>query len=972
MNVLVLLLAWVVSIGAMAQNSRGAAQSARIPSYQVTGRVVDAETGEALELVNITFNDREFWAVTNEHGRFSLSLRRGTYTWSAAYLGYEEAKGTLKIDGSLRQYDLNIRLRPSSLALDEVSVTAREQAMGSSSVIDRMALQHLQPKSVEDILQLMPGSLTKNPDINSVGQAYLREVSGSNSNAMGTSVVVDGAPIGNDAVLQMLSASKSGSSLNSIVSSAQNTTGRGVDLRTISTDNIESMEVIRGIPSVEYGNLTSGVVHIKTKRGATPLEVKGKIDPSSKMVYMGKGFALGTGATVNLAVDYSESYGDIRFPAEGFERVTGDISYSQSFFREYPLSFNFKASYFQNLFDVRHDKQQRTFEITENKNRGIRLNLNGDWNIKQPLVSNLSYNLSLNYSNQYAYELQQVVLSTGATPVAVSLVPGEFQSYMLNGTYTSEHTVSGEPLAFFAQVKGNRVIFFNDDFTMAFKEGFEYRYDVNHGAGLEFDPSRPPFVRQVQTVRPRPYYDIPAMQTLSGFFENKSIFPLASTSMTLQAGLRANYLFIDRNYLDRSNMFTLEPRVNAEWTILNPKNSVFDNLSINAGWGLTSKMPPLAYLYPDKAYFDDKSFSYIDPSMSMDKSIAVMTTAVIENTSNPEIKPSTGRKLELGFNFTYKKMSGNVTYFMEKYDDELSYRATPYTFTYRSYNPPAGAENYRYTNGTLYCDKNGSTLVVPYYNDSVFESYNIPMNSMTTEKRGIEYSFNFGQINSIRTSLVVDGAWLWVKRRSQRDYWSTISETDPVTDGRTNRKRLYPFQVCYPAGSGSIESRVNTNFRFITHIPSLSMIFTTTAQVVWREWNQSIWQDDAGNDVWYMDVNRLSPTREIRPFVDPVGFRDYAGNYYKWTTEYRDLDLHRREYSMIQSFTYSTYFDREIYPSNIIFNFRLTKQFGDTFEFSFMANNLFNTRHLYRSSVSGGYVNLSIPQYFGAELKLKI
>ena len=191
----------------------------------------------------------------------------------------------------------------SSLALQEVTVTAKQQAMGSSSVIDQTALQHLQPKSVEDILQLMPGNLTKNPDVNYIGQTYIREVSGSNNNAMGALVMVDGAPISNDAIMQSMSTSKYQIN-DDPKSSSQNTTGAGVDLRTISTDNIENMEVIRGIPSVEYGNLTSGAVLIKTKKGATPLEVKGKVDPNSKMLYAGKGFTLNTGGTVNLALDY--------------------------------------------------------------------------------------------------------------------------------------------------------------------------------------------------------------------------------------------------------------------------------------------------------------------------------------------------------------------------------------------------------------------------------------------------------------------------------------------------------------------------------------------------------------------------------------------------------------------------------------------------------------------------------------------
>lgn len=39
----------------------------------------------------------------------------------------------------------------------------------------------------------------------------------------------------------------------------------GTDVRSISTENIESIQIVRGIPSVEYGDLTSGAVIINTK-----------------------------------------------------------------------------------------------------------------------------------------------------------------------------------------------------------------------------------------------------------------------------------------------------------------------------------------------------------------------------------------------------------------------------------------------------------------------------------------------------------------------------------------------------------------------------------------------------------------------------------------------------------------------------------------------------------------------------------
>ena len=981
MKKIVLLLAVTLSLAAIpaqsqTRNSQRTAASQR--SYTVSGRITDATHGGPLELVNITFENNSFWAVSDLEGRFSLKLSNGEYHYEVSYIGYETAKGVIKVDGS-DVTGLNIKLRESSLALSEVTVTAKAQAMGSSSVVDQTALQHLQPKSVSDILQLVPGNITQNPSLRNIGQAYIREItdpesvdSEHNSNAMGTLIMVDGAPLSNDASLQLLSSSYRGNEMNSITASDQNSAGRGADLRSISTDNIDNIEVVRGIPSAEYGNLTSGAVIINSKKGATPLEVKGEIDPDSKMLYAGKGFNLRGGGTVNMAVDYTSSYSDIRFPAEGFERVTADLGYGHTFFSSRPLSLNFKVSYFQNVFDIRSDKQQRSYEKIKSENQGVRINLSGDWNIKTRLISNLSYNLSYNNSRQYDYQLEQIVLSTGITPIAVSTVSGEFQSILLNSTYNSEHSVSGNPVNVIAQLKANKTIFINEGFTSSFKEGVEFKYDVNHGKGLEYDPTKPPFVRNIQTVRPRPYSDIPAMKTLSGYIENKTIMPIGGTDLTTQIGVRASNLFIDRDYLDRSDMITVDPRINVEWAMLTPRNSKFENLSINAGWGLTSKMPPLSYLYPDKAYYDVKSFTYVDPGMDMSKSMSVMTTNVIDDTSNPTLVPSVGNKFEVSLNFDIKPVKGFITFFKERYDNEFGYRSEPVILPYRTYLPTPGSTGYAYTDGRLTYREENIVKVVPSRNDTIFSTLSRSSNGIQTHKMGIEYSIDFGQIKAIRTSIVADGAWLWIKRRDTKESWSMVRFQDPIVDGRTNADKTYPYMALLPAGDGSVQSRVNTNIRFITHIPRISLIFSTTAQIVWAETYQSIYEDERGNNVWYMGDDPTTASVENVPLVDPVGYRDYSGNYYEWKQEYRNRSTTRREYLMTQDYTYAGNFDKIIYPATLTMNFRLTKQFSDILEISFMANNMFNARRMYKSPISGERSNLAIPQYFGAEIKLKL
>jgi outer membrane receptor for ferrienterochelin and colicin len=47
----------------------------------------------------------------------------------------------------------------------------------------------------------------------------------------------------------------------------------GTGTRGVSVDNIESIEVITGVPSAEYGDLNSGMVRVITKKGRSPLSV---------------------------------------------------------------------------------------------------------------------------------------------------------------------------------------------------------------------------------------------------------------------------------------------------------------------------------------------------------------------------------------------------------------------------------------------------------------------------------------------------------------------------------------------------------------------------------------------------------------------------------------------------------------------------------------------------------------------------
>jgi hypothetical protein len=405
--------------------------------------------------------------------------------------------------------------------------------------------------------------------------------------------------------------------------------------------------------------------------------------------------------------------------------------------------------------------------------------------------------------------------------------------------------------------------------------------------------------------------------------------------------------------------------VNVEYRILDQSNNrLFDNLSLVGGYGISTKMPTLLYLYPDKAYFDESSATYLKPDLS--KGLAVMTTKIIDDASNPMLKPAVSNKFELGLAAAIGKMSGNITYFNERINNEFDFRSVPVIVPYNTYSIPVSGssgdrvDDFYFRNGGVFYTQGGVEYPASMTGKKNFRTYLSPSNARETTKRGIEYSFNWGRIPLLRTSVMTDGAWLYVKRRQNQDSYRDLLST-LGTD--------YPYLPVMPAGSGMIESRVNTNFRLITHIPELKMVFSTTVQVVWTETMQSFYQDEKGNKLYYKAVDPQSGNKEERYYVNPVGFLDKAGQYTTWEPAFYDTYEYRR---MISVYAHNNYFGKETYPLTAIFNFRLTKEFGEILNFSFIANNFLNISKKHKNTTSSGYSNLTIPIYFGAEITIKI
>ena len=289
-----------------------------------------------------------------------------------------------------------LRLEEVSLAISEVTVTAKSGGkLNSSYSINKTAIEHLQATSLTDIMQLLPGVLTFNPSLTKINQITIRDLPPitngtavpNTTNALGTAIIIDGAQLTNDVNMQTRSSDN-----NAFSTSSEG----GIDTRQIPINNVESIEVISGVASAEYGDLTSGAVIVRTKAGRAPLEVGFKTDPNIKQVSATKGFALGGNkGFFNANMDYSYSNKDNRSPSTTFNRITLGLGYSNTFNKERtPLSFNAKFNGHMTLDKQKEDPDMKQERLYKAADKQASLNLYGNWMLNKSWITNLKYTVA--------------------------------------------------------------------------------------------------------------------------------------------------------------------------------------------------------------------------------------------------------------------------------------------------------------------------------------------------------------------------------------------------------------------------------------------------------------------------------------------------------------------------------------------------------------------------------------------------
>lgn len=319
------------------------------------GRVLEAKTNRALDYAVVQLfvgKQMAYAGITDANGHVELqNIKPGEYRLLVSYIGYESAEKEIKVAGTVSE---TVSLKPSVKSLNEVVVTASESKRATSaSIIDRTAMKHLQPSSFTDLLELVPGGKSVDPQMGQANLIRIREASNvEDFSSLGVGFYVDGIAQNTDANLQYMPSSTSALNGTSSVS-------KGVDMRTISTDNIEKVEIVRGIPSVAYGNVANGAVIIQRKASESPLSARFKADKTSKLFSIGKGIRLdGNGSYVlNTDLSYLDSKIDPRNSVKNYTRFTASARLDgRQMWDERSVRWNVSVDYTGSFDDARRDK----------------------------------------------------------------------------------------------------------------------------------------------------------------------------------------------------------------------------------------------------------------------------------------------------------------------------------------------------------------------------------------------------------------------------------------------------------------------------------------------------------------------------------------------------------------------------------------------------------------------------------------
>lgn len=815
--------------------------------------IVSGENQQKLK--NVSVKSSENTSVTDENGNAILSLHEGKHHLKIIHSNYQEKE----IDVNLKtSKTLTIQLQPVNQLEELVIFSKEDKGLTTKTIIARKAMEHLQPSSLTDLMELLPGGLAKTPNLSFNNRPMLRENRGGftystdkyNTTALGTQFMIDGNIINSNADMQVsLDNRQFGEG-----PMARETVTTGVDMRTISTNDIEKVEIIRGIPSASYGDLTSGVIKIERKINESPLQARFKADGFSKQYYVGKGFKINDSWQISAGADFLDSKATPTDDFENYQRVTASIrSKKKGNLWSTPIEWRSTIDFSSNIDSKKYDPDNGTPDIDKYKQSKTRINFTN--NFIYSLDKNLFFDkVILNTAIRQGFEkIDQTKLVQLSGPRAFSLATeqGENVGIFPVLRYISDFSTDGKPLDITAmlQATGTRNTF---GVSHQYEAGLDWRYSKNNGRGLIYDMNSP-YAASFTNSRPRPFNDIPASNLLAAFLGDQMSYEINQHKFTLYTGLRfSKQLGIDNSYAISKKVF-VEPRVNLQYNL--PRLMINGSplkTDVTLGYGQFYKQPTLLMLYPNRKFWDYTQLNYYHNDAQY-RYVNFMT--YVQDLTNKNIEAAKSVKKEIRLDFSYKNHNLFITYFNENMSNGFRQMLHTVLHTYKQYDA---------TQVDLSQWNNGPNLVnVPYTEKKINASYNLTENGSATLKNGIEFGYTSPRFKAINTRFTLSGAYFKTQYRNS----IPVIEQPSASVGPDG----YPYYGIYQNDNGYINSNMNYNLFIDTYIPKMDLTISASFQGSFFDYRRN--DQRIAEPISYYGIDGI-----IRPFTDA----DKTDTYKQW------------------------------------------------------------------------------------------
>lgn len=748
--------------------------AANAQKYQYSGKVFD-DNKEPLYYAVVMLKGTSVYDLTDDDGQYILKdIVPGKYTLYVTILGYQPIEKEIEITQDIVNKDFY--LQESSLALDEVVVTAKvgQSKEGSTTYkIGNDAIQQVQPISVSDILQLIPGNQVSSSNLNSVAQADLRNAGGNQSvNAFGTAVIVDGNQLSTDGIM------------TDGLGATNSTANKGVDLREISASNIESVEVISGVPSAKYGNVTSGAIIINRKAGYTPYSFSFNSTPTSYQLGVNKGFKLKKGGFLNADGDYTYSNNSSTSRRRYYQRINAGLRYTKEISKSLEWNNNMSLRYGLGFDGQREDPDEEILIAEyENENHNISFSTNGSLNF----LGKTNYSVSINYRNQYSYKKTR---ESGPNPIIESLEEGTYYTGFTPVLYYQSTEFYGEPVNANGRIETAQT-FKTFGFRHNTNVGVEFSYNKNFGKGRVLGENN---ASSGIGAREMNFYNVPATENYSAYFQDDINLDRENANYLIKVGLRYD------NMLRKFNL--LSPR-------LSLSAKYYEKIRLRLAYGISYRTPSMLQLYPGPKYWDRiNTQGYADDP---DRAVAVVTTYIYQPT-NEHLKPSKGSTLEGGFDIEHKGFNLRFTAFYKELSDGIAGEKRVWT------------EDYQYWD--KYVDPITNEIIA-FPLDSIVRVANIvsdSKNSLTSNTSGIELSLQLPKIKATNTSISLSGSYL--KTYEKNEGLKITSNTLGEGGIAETRYGVYEYE-----STNSYIAR--SNITIAQHIPQIKLMLTLRAEANW-------------------------------------------------------------------------------------------------------------------------------------------